>query len=98
MSKNKLTDIIKQSLVGVMPINEINDIAPKVAESISRSRVLEEIFKEKRDLPQKPLWGAACGTSWYSCPACDRRIPNSYLFCHNCGQAIDWTSIKKKRR
>lgn len=96
--QDRLTEIIKQSLAGMLPVNQINDIAPKVAESISRSRVLEEIFTAKRDSPKKPLWGAACGTSWYSCPACDRRIPSSYLFCHNCGQAIDWTSTKKRRK
>lgn len=35
--KNKLNEIIRQSLVGLLPVNQINDIAPKVAEGISEA-------------------------------------------------------------
>lgn len=44
--------------------------------------------------PKKPNYGMAQGHRWRSCPTCCARVLNTYKFCDQCGQAIDWSEQK----
>ena len=45
--RDKLIKVIKKSLKGMLPVYQINEIAPKVADGILNSgKYLSDIFKE----------------------------------------------------
>ena len=45
--REKLIKVIRKSLVGMLPVYQINEIAPKVADGILNSgKYLSDIFKE----------------------------------------------------
>lgn len=44
---------------------------------------------EKR-IPQKPMLESDSG---WICPSCGESYGVEYDYCHNCGQAIDWSEV-----
>lgn len=53
--------------------------------------VLECIEKQ---IPKKPILDTIfpSGVKWWRCPACrHNNIETNDRFCHNCGQALDWS-------
>lgn len=44
----------------------------------------------EKQIPMKPNFGKAQGSRWRSCPACCARVINTYKFCDQCGQKLDW--------
>jgi hypothetical protein len=49
-----------------------------------------------RITPMKPLnqsWHKMSNYGYMSgeCPVCKKRIEQNEMFCHNCGQALDWS-------
>lgn len=49
--------------------------------------------REKQKIPKKPIYIANLGcTALWLCPVCERRIIRSDLvYCHQCGQKLDWS-------
>ena len=84
MDKTKLTEIIRQSLVGMLPVNQIKDIAPRVAERFSKSN-FQEVVKCKdcsgaEEHPASP--------AFYKCNGCNftrGRLVSAEFWC-KCGK------------
>lgn len=56
-----------------------------------------KLLKELVDkaTPKKPYyWGDWYGDEYWKCPCCEKTYDVDYgknNYCHNCGQAIDWS-------
>lgn len=44
----------------------------------------------EKQIPMKPNHGMAQRNRWRSCHACCARVINTYKFCDQCGQKLDW--------
>lgn len=89
-------------------LGEIKEIAKE--NGIERQIILNErniIFALKKQIPKKPIkyivpaerikirnsyW--CKGTTIYKCPHCNNYISITNIYCHECGQAIDWSDTE----
>ena len=58
----------------------------------------EEIIKAaisaiEKQIPKKTVLDTIfpSGITWYACPVCKHTNVETNRFCHNCGQALDWS-------
>lgn len=74
------------------------DVAIQALEEVQKYREIGSIeecraSREKQKIPKKPIYIANLGcTALWLCPVCERRIIRSDLvYCHQCGQKLDWS-------
>jgi len=61
--------------------------------NVSKEAAKMAIQALEKQIPKKPLYIANLGcTALWLCPVCERRIIRSDLvYCHQCGQKLDWS-------
>lgn len=74
------------------------EMAIQALEEVQKYREIGSIeecraSREKQKIPKKPIYIANLGcTALWLCPVCERRIIRSDLvYCHQCGQKLDWS-------
>ena len=74
------------------------DVAIQALEEVQKYREIGSIeecraSREKQKIPKKPIYIANLGcTALWLCPVCERRIIRSDLvYCHQCGQKLEWS-------
>ena len=79
----------------------LGEIKQKAIENgIKTEYVLNEkaiISALEKQIPKKPILDCIfpSGVKWYLCPACNHNgIEKVGGYCHNCGQALDWSDTE----
>lgn len=73
------------------------DVAIQALEEVQKYREIGSIEEcrasREKQISKKPLYIANLGcTALWLCPVCERRIIRSDLvYCHQCGQKLDWS-------
>lgn len=87
MTNEEALKIIKGNLS--VAIQDDDGLNPEYERAqVSALKIAKESIEKQ--MPQKPNFGTAQGSRWRSCPACCARVINTYNFCDQCGQKLDW--------
>ena len=61
------------------------------------SDIMDVLSTLEKQIPKKPTLDTAfpSGTLWWICPACNQDdIETNDRYCHECGQALDWSDTE----
>ena len=85
---NNLLDRLHQKILN-------ND---RLMKEVTESELLALVEAKEKQIPTKPLFGTVHRDTTYHCGNCKKFVgfydTRIYQYCHNCGQAIDW-SVKE---
>jgi hypothetical protein len=92
-----LNNGLNEAFVNADELSEALQMAIQALEEVQKYREIGSIEEcrasREKQISKKPLYIANLGcTALWLCPVCERRIIRSDLvYCHQCGQKLDWS-------
>lgn len=92
-----LNNGLNEAFVNADELSEALQMAIQALEEVQKYREIGSIEEcrasREKQISKKPLYIANLGcTALWLCPVCERRIIRSELvYCHQCGQKLDWS-------